>query len=241
MNQKASLIELLRRGYEQNMRFYETLTDEERRAGGSLEHWSAKDTLGHIVAWNEKMVQRLEAAARGEDTPAVQDVDGANAELYALFQPLTWEELLAKMDQVNQALLGRVQALAEDELRASDRYSWQSGQPVWRRIAGNGFLHPQAHLTQYYFEHGRGALADQMNEKDLPLLRELDDSADWQGTVLYNMACFHSLSGRVEQALDGLRQAFSLRPDLAEYSKGDTDLDPIRQQPAYQELIQSKP
>lgn len=53
----------------------------------------------------------------------------------------------------------------------------------------------------------------------------------------YNLACCESLAGRKEAALEHLRHAVSQSERLREFAKGDTDLDPIRDEPAFQELV----
>jgi tetratricopeptide (TPR) repeat protein len=46
--------------------------------------------------------------------------------------------------------------------------------------------------------------------------------------ALYDLACFESLAGRREDALEHLRQVFERDPSLRELAKDDPDLDPIR-------------
>jgi tetratricopeptide (TPR) repeat protein len=46
--------------------------------------------------------------------------------------------------------------------------------------------------------------------------------------TLYDIACFESLAGRRENALEHLRQAFEHDPSLRELAADDPDLDPIR-------------
>jgi tetratricopeptide (TPR) repeat protein len=46
--------------------------------------------------------------------------------------------------------------------------------------------------------------------------------------LLYDLACFESLAGRKEEALEHLRVALEAQPSLAEHARDDTDLDPIR-------------
>jgi mannose-6-phosphate isomerase-like protein (cupin superfamily) len=53
----------------------------------------------------------------------------------------------------------------------------------------------------------------------------------------YNLACCESLAGRKEDALEHLRYAVSQSDRLREFAKGDTDLDPIRDDPAFAELV----
>jgi tetratricopeptide (TPR) repeat protein len=53
----------------------------------------------------------------------------------------------------------------------------------------------------------------------------------------YNLACCESLAGRKEDALEHLRHAVSQSDRLREFAKGDADLDPIRDEPAFKELV----
>jgi hypothetical protein len=54
---------------------------------------------------------------------------------------------------------------------------------------------------------------------------------------LYNLACCESLAGRTEDALEHLRQAIELMDGMRDYAKGDSDLDSIREEPAFEELV----
>jgi hypothetical protein len=54
---------------------------------------------------------------------------------------------------------------------------------------------------------------------------------------LYNVACCEALVGRKEDALGHLRTAFEKRPGLRDLAKEDSDLDALREEPAFQELI----
>jgi quercetin dioxygenase-like cupin family protein len=51
--------------------------------------------------------------------------------------------------------------------------------------------------------------------------------------ALYDLACFESLAGRNEQALEHLRRAFEREPSLREHARTDSDLDPIRDDPSF--------
>jgi mannose-6-phosphate isomerase-like protein (cupin superfamily) len=54
---------------------------------------------------------------------------------------------------------------------------------------------------------------------------------------LYNLACCEALAGRKEDAIEHLRVAFDKRPGLRDLAKDDTDLDPIREEPGFRELV----
>ncbi len=59
--------------------------------------------------------------------------------------------------------------------------------------------------------------------------------AEWpeSAQLNYQLACFHALAGRREQALDHLAVAVSSEPRAAEWAAGDADLDSIRDDPAF--------
>ena len=54
---------------------------------------------------------------------------------------------------------------------------------------------------------------------------------------LYNLACCEALAGRKEDAIGHLRVAFERRPSLRELAREDTDFDPLRDEPAFRELV----
>jgi hypothetical protein len=57
------------------------------------------------------------------------------------------------------------------------------------------------------------------------------------GYLLYNVACCESLAGRPQDAIGHLRRAFERSESFRMLARTDPDLDPIRNQPAFQELI----
>ena len=54
---------------------------------------------------------------------------------------------------------------------------------------------------------------------------------------LYNLACCESLAGRTTDAIEHLRQAIARSERMRSYAKDDSDFDPIRNEPAFQELV----
>ena len=55
----------------------------------------------------------------------------------------------------------------------------------------------------------------------------------------YNAACFEALAGNADAAFEHLRRAKELdaEGDSAQYFREDSDLDPIRDDPRFQELL----
>lgn len=57
--------------------------------------------------------------------------------------------------------------------------------------------------------------------------------------VLYDLACFESLAGRGDDALAHLRRAIGLDTSLRDFARDDEDLDPVRDDPRFAELLRS--
>ena len=67
--------------------------------------------------------------------------------------------------------------------------------------------------------------------------RELVESEPEYGAVYYNLACCESLIGDTAEAIAHLRQAIERSERCRDYAKGDSDFDPIRDEPAFVELV----
>jgi tetratricopeptide (TPR) repeat protein len=80
------------------------------------------------------------------------------------------------------------------------------------------------------FDSGRHADAKR-------LLTEALDRYDEQGTLLYNLACAEAQLGETDAALEHLRTAIGELPSLAENAREDTDLDSLRDDSRFPEVV----
>ncbi len=55
--------------------------------------------------------------------------------------------------------------------------------------------------------------------------------------LFFNLACCESMSGRTSDALDHLRHAVEMSEEFRQAANTDSDLDPIRDEPAFKQLI----
>jgi Cupin domain len=69
-------------------------------------------------------------------------------------------------------------------------------------------------------------------------LRELVAEAPQYGLLFYNLACLESLTGDRTAAMEHLKSAIDLSEGFREYAKQDSDLDPLRDDPAFEELLE---
>lgn len=74
-------------------------------------------------------------------------------------------------------------------------------------------------------------------DRAIELLKPAAEQHPEYPTLLYNLACLESLTGRKTDALDHLRQSVERSDRSRELARGDSDFDPIRGEPAFEELI----
>jgi tetratricopeptide (TPR) repeat protein len=79
-----------------------------------------------------------------------------------------------------------------------------------------------------YSRRAEARVKDGDPEAAVEIMEELLAERPDDPVVLYDVACFESLAGRREAALEHLRLALERDPSLREYVADDSDLDPIR-------------
>jgi tetratricopeptide (TPR) repeat protein len=67
--------------------------------------------------------------------------------------------------------------------------------------------------------------------------RELAEAHPEYAGLLYNVACCESLAGRTADAIEDLRVAIERSERFRSFAAGDSDFDPIRDEPAFKDLV----
>jgi tetratricopeptide (TPR) repeat protein len=67
--------------------------------------------------------------------------------------------------------------------------------------------------------------------------RRLSEAHPEYPGLLYNLACCESLAGRTADAIEHLRLAIDRSERIRSFAAGDSDFDPIRDEPAFNELV----
>jgi tetratricopeptide (TPR) repeat protein len=68
--------------------------------------------------------------------------------------------------------------------------------------------------------------------------RELVEAHPQYAGLFYNLACCESLAGRTAEAIEHLRIAIDLSERSRSFAQGDSDFDPIRDEPAFEALVE---
>jgi hypothetical protein len=185
--------------------------------------WSPKDHQAHLTAWKGIQAERIRASTRGEDPPFVgTEDDEINAGLQATRADWSWPDVVAEADEVSERL--------EDEIRAAGSARLIESGGLIGGIFGNGASHGMTHfgwLVDAHIGVDQARASAFVDEQERLLNGEGVPDFD-RGVGLYNLACAHAIAGRLDRARSLLRIAFPLRPDLAEFAKGDPDLVELR-------------
>lgn len=75
------------------------------------------------------------------------------------------------------------------------------------------------------------------HEAVLGRLRPIVEESPQYPLLTYNLACLESLTGRTDDALRHLREAIDASERFRDYAKGDSDLDAIRDEPEFAEIV----
>jgi tetratricopeptide (TPR) repeat protein len=230
----AQLIELLNQARVEQQAMIDSLSPQQRAAEGTPEHWSAKDVVAHVASWWRIQVERERALMAGQPVPPIDDaeINRRNALLVEQSRPHSWAQVNTEAQNAHDALVATLRGIEPQRLVNTII----AGRQAWRSVLGNGFLHPQTHLAEYYRDQGDAAGASQIIEHSAELLLRYLPIPAVQGMALYNIACAYATTGRPAEAIARLHAAFPLDPELVEWSHHDSDLDSLRALPAFKAL-----
>jgi hypothetical protein len=231
LNKKlTALVAYLR---DQMVNLQANLTPAQLEMRGTAEDWSAKANLIHALVWADRRLVILETLERGEVWTEIDygDFEEENRRIWEKYQGTSWDEVQEMVLSTYDGILdylGRIdEAVLLQAAPGEERL-------IWRSIADNYALHPMIHLWDLLQKAGKPAyLKEIFGEGFADLLRSIDDSSQWLGTISYNQACLYALSGEVQEAIIALKNALDMTPQLSDWSRQDSDLDSLRGLPEY--------
>ena len=238
MDLKGKLVELLDICHQNENSFISGINEQEKNLRGTVEQWSVKDEIVHIAAWKGIMCERFRAFHAGQTPPEFDDWDAINEEIFHRHQENSWSEAVNYLELSNRQLAAQVQSTSEEDLLDAERYPWLKGRSLWKRTLHNGYFHPHWHMAFWFSKHGELDRGKQLMETVTDRMGSLDESATWRGQSIYNLACYYSLSGQRDKALDALEGAFDWYPDMKGWAAQDSDLEPLREQARFRSLIE---
>jgi hypothetical protein len=217
---RHALVETLRAARATERTVFEAFDAAERDTPPADGEWSPKDIQTHLGAWRRHMSERLAAIREGRPEPeGGGETDATNAVIHAERADWPWDRVAADAEASATNLVAEVEA-ADDAILAVDR--------TVGSIMGNGAEHTIIHAGSVADRVGLGsAVADLSGQ-----IEAIVDRGGWPprsaAFARYNLACFHALAGRLDEARRLLRIALPAEGDLRDFAVEDSDLVALR-------------
>jgi hypothetical protein len=219
---RASLIEGVRACRDTEREVFAALDTVLRDALGADGGWSPKDNLAHLSAWRRRQAAKMAAIRAGgpePELPGGDDLDATNAIFHAEREGWGWDRVNGDADASADELIAELGAADDDALE---------DQKAIGSIMGDGPEHDLAHLGPIAATVGLESKVLSLAE----LTRTLIDRGGWPDRsaayARYNLACYHALGGRLDEARSLLRQALPAEDALRKHAPCDDDLIALR-------------
>ncbi|MEO8607595.1 MAG: ClbS/DfsB family four-helix bundle protein [Chloroflexota bacterium] len=158
MNDKTQLISHLRGIYNRWEAFLLRQTEAQISAPNRYGHWSIKDVVAHLRAWQQVSISRLEAALDhhtpdfadwppdfNPEPPTNADLDHINNWIYEQHRDQSWLDVHAAWRAGFLHFLDLAQAIPEKMLFEVGRFPWLDEYPLAAVLEGSG-VHHEEHL-----------------------------------------------------------------------------------------------
>jgi hypothetical protein len=110
--------------------------------------WSIQDVIGHLRAWQQVSIARLQAAQldkepfypdwlAGSDPESDEDLDHFNARIYAAHHQRPWPSVYQDWRQGFLRLLQLAETTPEQNLSDATKYPWLNGYPLFAVLEGS--------------------------------------------------------------------------------------------------------
>jgi hypothetical protein len=240
MDRLDQLLKMLETVRKEERSLVDDLSAEERDQMGTPEEWSFKDNVAHYTVWRRRLTENLAAIAAGR-TPEWKEwyleTEERNRAIFDEYQSQSFEEIQAFSATTLSDLIEAVRSVEHELETVGLNPPSRRERPLWWYIAANSYSHPMLHLITCAHKREDTARHRQLNLTLAEQSLALDDSPPWQAGTNYNLACYYSMAGETEKAIELLRSALIMSSQSRiDWSRKDPDLDPIRSDPAYQQI-----
>jgi len=108
--------------------------------------WSVKDIIGHIAAWEQRVLDRVRSDSTGETLEMTGwDMDKMNETYFERSRAASLKDVLSDAADTHSRFMQFVGSLSEQQLFEGGIYGWTQGQPLYNWITGNTYEHYDEH------------------------------------------------------------------------------------------------
>jgi tetratricopeptide (TPR) repeat protein len=194
--------------------------------------WPAALVLFHVGMWRERMRNVLASLSEGKDYERQpKNTDEFNeAELVrGIGTPLG--DAAARAEHLLGELIELYEKVGERPIE------WGISGNTTEAVLRNSYTHPRLHMYEYLMENGETDAARGLAEDAVSDMRTAHAPPLVLGAVLYNLAGVRAQQGKADAAIELLREAIPLRPDIRDFAPDDKDLGALREDPRFKELV----
>jgi hypothetical protein len=148
MSDKTQILRLCKEEYDRWQDLLNGLTESQITTPLAPSHWSIKDVVAHVTAWQEISIARLEAGLHNQEPdypewPAIEevgeegDVDDINAWIYEKYRDLPWSTVHENWRKSFQHFMELGGAIPEADLMDTKKYPWLKGYALFAVIEGS--------------------------------------------------------------------------------------------------------
>ena len=168
MNMKEHILAAMREKFNRWEELLKKMPAEQISLPLMPSHWSTKDVMSHLWAWQQRSIERVEAARSNRDPkypewvpgldPASDgDTEQTTAWIYETYKEKPWPAVHQDWRNGYLLFLESGEGNAERDLLDSDKYAWLGGYSL-AAVYLSSYDHHQEHfekLSAWLDEHGR--------------------------------------------------------------------------------------
>ncbi|MGB8253414.1 MAG: DinB family protein [Anaerolineaceae bacterium] len=237
MPTKKKLFSIIEDSINEFQNLSDELSPEILHQKGTLKNWAVRDDVIHCAVYVQRFADRL-GWPRDHAREDMGDFLKFNDVVWENHQTETWEEALGMWEKACRDVIKGLEPLSDEDLGSNKTFTWLGEQPPVEYVPGLIYVHAMFHKQYIFTRNGMIDATIACADKVYQVIDMFETTDVGRGRNLYNKACSYALVGQKPEAIQMVKEALKLSPNLLEWSKQDTDLDCLRDDPVFKAIYQ---